>query len=482
MDEADMNESNKCTIRNFVNASEKPHRNGGFTQQEKCTVKCFVNSSGQPVHKNGVYGLKNHHLEMDKCNTNEHIDKDILHDFDNLSDNRLSGNSKEFDSDSGKADVEKSLTKSETVRCSDNRRSLIKTIVCGQILSLTLCGFGTTSTALAKWYNIRVPAFQAFLTYSCLCITMGVRIVSDKNQIHHVVRARGWKYLILGLVDVEANFLLIKAYTFTTLTSAQLCDSFTIPTVLVLSFLILGVRYKPLHYIGVALCVAGAACLIFTDTRNESNNAKNELLGDFLALSGAFLYGCSNVAQEFIVKEFSKTEFLGMMGIVCAFISGIQAILVERDAIASIPWNWHVVILFVGFVISQYTFYTLTPFVITLSSAAVANLSLLTSDLYTLLFGLFLFGYKFSYLYFIAFGGIFAGLITYNWKPTPVAPRRTKEAKEQMATLSTSSHQKIADSSEKTKLVEKDSNNHKNGIIPKLKYTNGYTNIADTEV
>ena len=34
------------------------------------------------------------------------------------------------------------------------------------------------------------------------------------------------------------------------------------------------------------------------------------------------------------------------------------------------------------------------PWVISLSSATVVNLSLLTSDLYTLMFGLFLFGYK----------------------------------------------------------------------------------------
>ena len=53
--------------------------------------------------------------------------------------------------------------------------------------------------------------------------------------------------------------------------------------------------------------------------------AKNELLGDFLSISGAFLYGCSNVAQEFIVRSFSKTEFLGMIGIICSIISGVQA-------------------------------------------------------------------------------------------------------------------------------------------------------------
>lgn len=41
-------------------------------------------------------------------------------------------------------------------------------------------------------------------------------------------------------------------------------------------------------------------------------------------LSGAFLYGISGVAQEFIVKTFDVIEFLGMLGLLGSFISGIQ--------------------------------------------------------------------------------------------------------------------------------------------------------------
>lgn len=100
-------------------------------------------------------------------------------------------------------------------------RTLIKTIICGQILSLTLCGVGTTSAALAKWYNVRVPGFQAFLTYTLICLTAGTKLAFDSKKFKEVIKERGWKYLLLGIADVEANFLLVKAYTFTTLTSAQ---------------------------------------------------------------------------------------------------------------------------------------------------------------------------------------------------------------------------------------------------------------------
>lgn len=42
--------------------------------------------------------------------------------------------------------------------------------------------------------------------------------------------------------DVEANFLLVKAYQFTSITSVTLLDCFTVPAVIVLSRAFLGSR------------------------------------------------------------------------------------------------------------------------------------------------------------------------------------------------------------------------------------------------
>jgi solute carrier family 35 protein F1/2 len=36
-----------------------------------------------------------------------------------------------------------------------------------------------------------------------------------------ILKRRGWKYLLMGLVDVEANYTVVKAYQYTTLTSIQ---------------------------------------------------------------------------------------------------------------------------------------------------------------------------------------------------------------------------------------------------------------------
>lgn len=52
--------------------------------------------------------------------------------------------------------------------------------------------------------------------------------------------------------------------------------------------------------------------------------APNKILGDCLCVGGAFLYGVSNVAQEFVVKHYDRTEFLAMLGLFGSFINGIQ--------------------------------------------------------------------------------------------------------------------------------------------------------------
>lgn len=53
---------------------------------------------------------------------------------------------------------------------------------------------------------------------------------------------------------------------------------------------------------------------------------KDRFIGDMMSLSGAFLYGVSGVAQEFVIKTFDWIEFLGMIGLFGSFICGLQTL------------------------------------------------------------------------------------------------------------------------------------------------------------
>lgn len=291
---------------------------------------------------------------------------------------------------------------------------------------MLLCCTAITSQMLSSDYNVNAPTAQSFLNYVLLCMVYTTYLAcrSGDSGLIPILRARGWKYLILSVIDVEANYLIVKAYQYTTLTSVQLLDCFTIPTVLALSWIFLKVRYKILHILGVGVCLLGVGCVVWADIEegHGSEGGNQRLLGDMLCLIAATLYGVSNVAQEFVVKTYDRYEFLGMVGLFGSCVNGIQLAILERNEIATIQWDtWQVVCLLVGFALSMFVLYSLMPVVMALTSATAVNLSILSADFYALVVGIYLFGYQFHILYFVSFFLVITGVIMYSIKPTPIA-------------------------------------------------------------
>jgi hypothetical protein len=201
-----------------------------------------------------------------------------------------------------------------------------------------------------------VPTSQSVLNYALLAATFGSARLAAGGRL-----ARPWWcYAALALVDVEANFLVVKvgvaaaglgrrpaaraggrahagmqrrltdrhlggqdgcrvpacpddpalprprprprpaprrqAYQYTSLTSVTLLDCFTIPAVIALSYFVLGSRYRPRHYAAAALCVGGLALLVASEGRSATAGT-DPLLGDALVVAGAVLYSISNVTQ-----------------------------------------------------------------------------------------------------------------------------------------------------------------------------------------
>lgn len=293
----------------------------------------------------------------------------------------------------------------------------------GQIVSLLICGTAITSQLLNDKHGINAPTTQSFVNYLLLTFVYGGILCfrKDGDNFYHILMKRGWKYLIVALIDVEANYLVVKAYAHTTLTSIQMLDCITIPVVLILSFVVLNVRYRWTHITGVFVCLVGLVGLVVADLitgRSDHGDPSNKFLGDMLCLLGASLYGFSNVAEEYVVRFYTRVEFLGMVGLFATFISGIQLLILERSELATFNWSVESVFLLIGFGIFMFSLYSLFPLVIRWSSAAVVNLSILTADLYSLLFGLFIFHFKFSVLYLVAYFVIMVGILVYGVKPT----------------------------------------------------------------
>ncbi|XP_066103584.1 solute carrier family 35 member F2 isoform X1 [Saccopteryx bilineata] len=303
--------------------------------------------------------------------------------------------------------------------------NILKTIALGQMLSLCICGTAITSQYLAEKYKLNTPMLQSFINYCLLFLIYTVMLAfqSGSDNLLYILKKKWWKYILLGLADVEANYLIVRAYQYTTLTSVQLLDCFGIPVLMALSWFVLYARYRVIHFIAVAVCLLGVGTMVGADilAGREDNSGSDVLIGDILVLLGASLYAVSNVCEEYIVKKLSRKEFLGMVGLFGTIISGIQLLLVEYKDIATIHWDWKIALLFVAFALCMFCLYSFMPLVIKVTSATSVNLGILTADLYSLFFGLFLFGYKFSGLYILSFTVIMVGFILYCSTPTRTA-------------------------------------------------------------
>ncbi|XP_063492556.1 solute carrier family 35 member F2 isoform X3 [Symphalangus syndactylus] len=277
-------------------------------------------------------------------------------------------------------------------------KNILKTIALGQMLSLCICGTAITSQYLAERYKVNTPMLQSFINYCLLFLIYTVMLAfrSGSDNLLVILKRKWWKYILLGLADVEANYVIVRAYQYTTLTSVQLLDCFGIPVLMALSWFILHARYRVIHFIAVAVCLLGVGTMVGADilAGREDNSGSDVLIGDILVLLGASLYAISNVCEEYIVKKLSRQEFLGMVGLFGTIISGIQLLIVEYKDIASIHWDWKIALLFVAFALCMFCLYSFMPLVIKVTSATSVNLGILTADLYSLFVGLFLFGYK----------------------------------------------------------------------------------------
>ncbi|KAF9953020.1 hypothetical protein BGZ65_004911 [Modicella reniformis] len=166
--------------------------------------------------------------------------------------------------------------------------------------------------------------------------------------------------------------------------------------------------------------MVGMGFLIWSDVLASKNFPGSDYVkGDLFCILGATLYGVSNVYQEFLVRQRPLYEVVGQMGFWATVLSGIQLAILERNDIKNVNWTPQVVAYIVGFDVALFIMYSVSPLLFRRSSATFFNLSLLTSDFYGLIFGLFLFGAKVNYLYPIAYIQIIVGIIVYNLYPAP---------------------------------------------------------------
>ncbi|XP_022849152.1 solute carrier family 35 member F1-like isoform X1 [Olea europaea var. sylvestris] len=281
----------------------------------------------------------------------------------------------------------------------------------GQFLSLLITSTGLLSSELAK-KGINAPTSQSFLNYILLALVYGGIMLYRRKALK---QAKWYYYVLLGLVDVEANFLVVKAYQYTSITSVMLLDCWSIPCVLLFTWFFLKTKYRFKKLVGVVICIAGLVIVIFSDVHSADRaSGSNPIKGDLLVIAGATLYAVSNVGEEFFVKSADRVELMSFLGIFGAIVSAVQISILERSELKSIHWSAGAALPFVGFSVAMFLFYSGVPILLKISGSTMLNLSLLTSDMWAVLIRIFAYHEKVDWMYFVAFAVVTAGLIVYS--------------------------------------------------------------------
>jgi solute carrier family 35 protein F1/2 len=166
---------------------------------------------------------------------------------------------------------------------------------------------------------------------------------------------------------------------------------------------------------------------VFSDYENEDAGIgyPHAVYGDILAGVGGIFYGLSDTVAEQALKESGNTEFLGMLGLFGTAISTAMVLLFERQAVhelfySSICSSGLTTSLMIGIVASFYAFYVGLGRFLIVSEAALLNLSLLTADLWAVVFAVIEEHMFPTSLFVTSMIIIMTGVLIYESVPSPM--------------------------------------------------------------
>jgi len=199
----------------------------------------------------------------------------------------------------------------------------------------------------------------------------------------------------------------------------QLLYCFAVPVCMIVSRVLFQAVFSVRQTFGCLFCLAGAVMLVVSDLLSRRNGETEEtaILGDALVVIGVTCGAISNVAEEHLVKNYDRVEFLGMLGLCGFVVSLFQVSALELQTLRAIDWTDVLIwVYLLSYVVCLFLIYCFVPLLLQNSSAVFLNLSYLTSNFYGLFVAMIIFSASLHFLYFLAFSIIIVGLTFYNFK------------------------------------------------------------------
>uniref|UniRef100_A0A2N9E1F5 EamA domain-containing protein n=1 Tax=Fagus sylvatica TaxID=28930 RepID=A0A2N9E1F5_FAGSY len=188
----------------------------------------------------------------------------------------------------------------------------------GQVVSFVLALSSFTSSLIAT-LGVDAPLTQTLFPYFFLGFVYGI-VLLYRPVLYIALIAQpcsgetetvSWYwYLLLGFVDVQGNYLVNKAFQFSSITSVTLLDCWTIPWVIILTWIFLATRYSLWQLFGAALCIVGLGLVFLSDAGVGGGDGSKPLLGDVLVVAGTVFYAMSNVGEILAFVGYGLSTFM----------------------------------------------------------------------------------------------------------------------------------------------------------------------------
>jgi solute carrier family 35 protein F1/2 len=299
----------------------------------------------------------------------------------------------------------------------------------GQVVALVATSMNAASFTLEYGLGKVFPMFLMFHSYIVLSFHLLWSNKCNRNDLSPYqapyrllglrIRVPWYYYFCLSVLDVGPNYLALLAINRTSLTSATLLGSLTIPSTMFFCSLLLAKVYRPFHFAGVVMCMTGGAITILMDKNAGADNAHPEsFTGDILCVLSALGYGVGDAAAEFCSKHIDRVEYVGAIGLFGAMWTFLIFPFFEWDAVVAFYTDRETLLPALGvmlwYIVSLVAYYVFESLFLKRSDATLLNLSLQTSNFWAILFSVLAFHEKPEPQFYLAVSLVTAGVVCYE--------------------------------------------------------------------
>jgi drug/metabolite transporter (DMT)-like permease len=273
-----------------------------------------------------------------------------------------------------------------------------------QLCSVILCSMNIFNTLLATRNGQTLPFLQLAVSYGILLLCYIWKY--ERSDVSWL------KYVIVSFFNVAGDVVAVFAYNTTSISSAMLLSTTVIFWVAIMAFFFMRQKISLWQLLALIIGFCGIVLVFISD-----GIAGSRWLGNMLATIAAVCYAIANTLQDHLVHSASVKMYLCRFSIFASPVSLVATGAVEWKQIRDYNWGTVTILFIFGFAILLAVYYSFVPFIMQFSSALEMNISLLSSNFFSLLISILAFHQKATWLYFVGFICIPVAIVIFSLFP-----------------------------------------------------------------